>query len=102
MAIVSRTITAADQFTDWLNLGSATLNPFVVVIRGSVGSTTTVVVQAKRPGEADGFAAVVKSYTGGEFVERGTFPGAWEVRIGLPPAGNFSTSFFVAIYDDNS
>lgn len=88
----SRSITAADQFTDF----EALSHTFDISISSSSSFVGTITLQRKHPGEADALARDVKTWTG-VAEETGEDGGAWLYRIGCKTGAYTSGTIVVEV-----
>lgn len=90
---VSATGTAAGHATDWLQLRGG--RRFFDI---SVGGTfnQTIVLERKRPGEADGTARVVESFTG-VAQKIGEMAGHWDLRLRVTAATSGSSALELGV-----
>ncbi len=104
MTQASRTITAGNEFTDWIKVFHSAENGVVLRWRGLAG-TTILSTQWKRHGEVDALAVVDRQFTlaneGAEGVQWGRISGSWEVRAGVLSGEYDSGTLVVDVFNDN-
>jgi hypothetical protein len=88
----TRSITAANQFTDF----EAVSSTFDVSIHSSASFVGTITLQRKHPGEADALARDVRTWTV-PAEETGRDSGAWLYRIGCKTGAYTSGSIIVEV-----